>query len=208
MKKWAAIKKIIKPRNIIVLILLLAANTFAWFIYATKVDNSMTARVRGWNVLFESGDSPIVDNVAVDFAALYPGMEPSIYEIKAYNKSEVGAELSYTLLEADILGDHYVTVEGRGKNGETVQPGDLTSATFLAKLASDYPFKISITVTTVSMVAETGEAVYQIKVEWPYESGDDEADTLWGKKAAKYKEDYPTKSSITLVIEISITQAT
>lgn len=94
MTRWQRIKKVIKPKNIIVLIILLTSNTFAWFIYATKVQNEMSAHVGAWDILFESGDSPIVDYINVSIDNMYPGMEDFHYELKAYNKSEVGASLT------------------------------------------------------------------------------------------------------------------
>ena len=124
MTRWQRIKKVIKPKNIIVLIILLTSNTFAWFIYATKVQNEMSAHVGAWDILFESGDSPIVDYINVSIDNMYPGMEDFHYELKAYNKSEVGASLTYTLLSADIMGDVYYTKEGRNEANEEVTETD------------------------------------------------------------------------------------
>ena len=52
-------RHIIKPSRLIFLIVLLAANSFAWFIYATRINTDVSVHVRAWNVIFESGDTEI-----------------------------------------------------------------------------------------------------------------------------------------------------
>ena len=194
MTRWQRIKKVIKPKNIIVLIILLTSNTFAWFIYATKVQNEMSAHVGAWDILFEAGDSPIVDYINVSIDNMYPGMEDFHYELKAYNKSEVGASLTYTLLSADIMGDVYYTT-------------DLTSEELIKVLKDNYPFKFDFSVSSSNLDADIGEAFYYIDANWPFESGNDELDTKWGIKASEYKKQHPDKPSIILKIKIYISQS-
>ena len=208
MTKWEILKKVIKPSNLIILIILLAANSFAWFIYATKVDNQMSAHVRAWKVVFEAGDSPITDYANVDISSMYPGMTEEVHEIVAYNRSEVAATLAFTIMEINIIGDYYQSAESMLEAGLT--PGDdaLTSAELLTKLLEDYPFTISISLDKTELAALDDQATYEIKVSWPYESGDDEADTYWGKKSTEYKETNPEKPSIEMKVRIVISQAT
>ena len=207
MTRWQRIKKVIKPKNIIVLIILLTSNTFAWFIYATKVQNEMSAHVGAWDILFESGDSPIVDYINVSIDNMYPGMEDFHYELKAYNKSEVGASLTYTLLSADIMGDVYYTREGRNEANEEVTETDLTSEELIKVLKDNYPFKFDFSVSSSNLDADIGEAFYYIDANWPFESGNDELDTKWGIKASEYKKQHPDKPSIILKIKIYISQS-
>lgn len=207
MTRWQRIKKVIKPKNIIVLIILLTSNTFAWFIYATKVQNEMSAHVGAWDILFESGDSPIVDYINVSIDNMYPGMEDFHYELKAYNKSEVGASLTYTLLSADIMGDVYYTKEGRNEAKEEVTETDLTSEELIKVLKDNYPFKFDFSVSSSNLDADVGEAFYYIDANWPFESGNDELDTKWGIKASEYKKQHPDKPSIILRIKIYISQS-
>ena len=207
MTRWKRIKKVIKPKNIIVLIILLTSNTFAWFIYATKVQNEMSAHVGAWDILFEAGDSPIVDYINVSIDNMYPGMEDFHYELKAYNKSEVGASLTYTLLSADIMGDVYYTKEGRNEANEEVTETDLTSEELIKVLKDNYPFKFDFSVSSSNLDADIGEAFYYIDANWPFESGNDELDTKWGIKASEYKKQHPDKPSIILKIKIYISQS-
>lgn len=199
-------KKIITPSRLIILILLFVGNTFAWFIYATKIDNSISVHVKAWNVVFEAGDNTVTDTVNLNVDNIYPGMEDYEYEIKAYNRSEVNASLSYKILEARIFDNLYITADGRAERKEEVLPGDFTSDLLESRLLNDYPFKISINVSNNFIDPETGEEKYTFKVVWPYESNNDALDTEWGINAATYKKNNPSNSSIALKIKIIITQ--
>ena len=199
-------KKIITPSRLIILILLFAGNTFAWFIYATKIDNSISVHVKAWNVVFEAGDNTVTDTVNLNVDNIYPGMEDYEYEIKAYNRSEVNASLSYKILEARIFDNLYITADGRAERNEEVLPGDFTSDLLESRLLNDYPFKISIDISNNFIDPETGEEKYTFKVVWPYESNNDALDTEWGINAATYKKNNPPNSSIALKIKIIITQ--
>ena len=54
-KKKEKRKRRIRLRTIFLLAITLASNSFAWFIYSTKVSNNITAKVRSWHVNFEVG---------------------------------------------------------------------------------------------------------------------------------------------------------
>ena len=206
MTSWEALKKVVKPKNIIVLIVLIVSNSFAWFIYATQIDNQMNAHVSAWDILFEAGDSPIVDYLPVNIDKMFPGMDPFLYSVNAHNRSEVAALLNYELLEVRILDDTYISQEGKRDKGLVPLIDDPTSAELIEKIETEYPFKIKIEVTTLELDASIGMATYSIEVTWPFDSGDDEADTFWGEGAATYKKNNPTLPSIALKLKISITQ--
>lgn len=197
---------ILKPSRLIFLIVLLASNTFAWFIYATKIDNSIEVHVKAWNVVFEAGDSTVSNIVNLTVDDLYPGMQDYEYQIKAYNRSEVPATLSYQLLEARVFDTEYITVEGRIPRNEEALETDLTSVELMNKLANDYPFSITISISSNTIALGNGEETYTLNVVWPYESGNDELDTSYGINAASYRTAHPTSSCIALKIKIIITQ--
>ena len=198
--------RLVKPSRLIFLIVLLASNTLAWFIYATKVDSNVSVHVRAWNVLFEAGEHEITNTVNVSVDSIYPGMTDYEYEIKAYNRSEVSATLTYQVLSARILDTEYITAEYRQMLGETAVATDLTSAQLEQKLLNDYPFTISINTSSGTISQGNGIETYTLTVVWPYESGHDDIDTLWGTSAYDYKEDYPNSPSIALLVKITITQ--
>ncbi len=199
-------RDILKPTRILFLIVLLAANTFAWFIYATKVDNHISVHVKAWNVVFEAGENQVTNNINLTVDDLYPGMEDYSYEIKAYNRGEVSATLSYKILSARILNDEYITVDGRAELNQQAQAGDLTSQQLENKLLNDYPFSIAMAISNTYMQLGNGEESFTFDVTWPYESQNDELDTTWGINAAEYKEDHPQSSSISIQVKLIITQ--
>ena len=198
--------KQIKPTRLIFLIILLAGNTFAWFIYTSKVDGAISVHVKSWNVVFQADDTQVSSNIDIDVSSVYPGMDDYSFDVTAYNRSEVSATLSYKLLEVSILGNTYVTVEGREENGETPLDTDLTSAQLLNQLANNYPFTITLSISGSQLSAQNGEESCTLEVEWPYEQNDDEEDTRWGIMAATYKENNPTLPSITMRVKLIITQ--
>ena len=79
-------KRRIRTSTLFFLFLTLASNSFAWFIYSTKVSNSITAKVRSWHVNFNvgGGDSFIKSNV-VKYIKLKM-YEQAIYYWKQWNK--------------------------------------------------------------------------------------------------------------------------
>lgn len=199
-------RSIFKSSRLIFLVVLLASNTLAWFIYATRVDSNVSVHVRAWNVLFEAGDHQVSNDVSVTVDSIYPGMEDYEYEIRAYNRSEVSASLSYQVLTARILDDEYITQEYRQMHGQTVQATDPTSAELEAMLADDYPFSITVATSSGTISQGNGIETYTLTLEWPYESGQDDVDTFWGTNAYTYKESYPSSPSIALLVRITITQ--
>ena len=189
------------------MIVLLAANTFAWFIYATRINTDVSVHVRAWNITFESGDTQIANEVDIDVESVYPGMEDYEYEITAYNRSEVDATLSYQILSARILDQEYTSVEQKNDLGLPILEDDLTSAQLESKLANDFPFSITITTSNNTIELGNGSETFALNVVWPYESNDDETDTLWGVNAYNYKQSNPSNPSIALRIRIIITQS-
>ena len=200
-------RHILKPSRLIFLIVLLAANTFAWFIYATKINTDVSVHVRAWNVTFENGDTEIANDVNIVVDSVYPGMEDYEYQIKAYNRSEVDATMTYQILSARILNQEYITVEQKTSQGLPILEGDLTSAQLESKLANDYPFSITLATSSGTIEQGTGVETYTLNVVWPYESNDDETDTLWGVNAYQYKQSNPSNPSIAISIRVTITQS-
>lgn len=207
--KWKVVLeklKKVKPTRLIILLFFVISNTFAWFIYATKVDTDVTVHVRSWNVVFQAGENEVTDTVNLNVDSIYPGMTDYLYEITAYNHSEVNASLSYVLLEANILGQEYVTVDGRIERGEAAVATDISSGSLESILANNYPFTITLGTTNSTIQLGTGSEQFQFSVVWPYEQNDDATDTYWGIRAADYKTAYPALPSITIKAKIIITQ--
>ena len=122
------IKKKVKLRYLLLLIVLLVSNTFAWFIYNTQVDNKIDVHVRAWRIVLTKEDSQISDYVTFNVQNVYPGMTDYTDSLKVYNQGEIGATLRYTIMSANILGTEYISKEGRAEKGENAVDTDLSSS--------------------------------------------------------------------------------
>lgn len=202
-----SIRSVVKPRTIIFLIILIAGNTYAWFVYSNKVSNSISAHVRAWNILFNTGDTTVSDYYYVNISEVYPGMEDFVDTLTASNESEVAANITYEILEARIFDETYVTVEGRSDAGEAADSNDMTSIELENSLANDYPFSITFSLTNENMSQTIGTSLYTTGLTWPFESGNDALDTYWGKEAYNYLRNNPDNPCISLRVKIYVTQA-
>lgn len=183
------ILKKIKIKNIIILILLLIFNTYAWFIYATRVSSEISVHISSWNVEFSIGEDESITNVVIAVDRIYPGMETAEKVVTVKNKGEIKAELDYQIMSLKVLDENY-------KVGENITVEELIN-----KINTEYPFKINITKDDTLLTQGVGDGMFAVTVEWPFESGDDELDTLWGNKAY----DYYSANTETKSIEIEIT---
>lgn len=203
---WKVIKKKLTPQYLLLLIILLVSNSFAWFIYSTQVSSNVQVHVKAWKVEFKNADTPIDQYVNVNITNAYPGMTDFSQTITAYNESEVEAGLSYTIMSVNLMGTQIKTVEGVNADGGTLTGSEPTSAQLATQLANNYPFKINVAMTSDSLASGTGTGNFVISMTWAFDSGDDVADTNWGTQAYTYKQANPDAPSIAMVIKISITQ--
>lgn len=194
-KLYKTLKKI-KLRNLIILLLLLAFNTYAWFIYTSKVSVGLTASVSSWNVEFTTLEGEVTTEMEIDVERIYPGMETFEKIIEVYNRGETGANLSYEIKSLKIMDELYEVTEDSGLTSEDIEN----------KIEQEYPFKIIIEKDESGLSTENGKGTFTIKVEWPYESGNDELDTTWGNKAYEFYSLNPGEKSIQMRIELIATQ--
>lgn len=194
MERLVKILKKIKIKNIIVLILLLVFNTYAWFIYATKVSSSLSVHVSSWNVEFSIGENETVTNILIEVERVYPGMETFEKNVTVRNKGEIKAELDYEIISLKVMDESY-------QIGENITMEQLEN-----KMKTDYPFKINITKDDTLLREGTGEGLFSVAVAWPFESGNDELDTQWGNKAYEYYSLNPGEKSIEIEIKLSAKQ--
>ena len=183
-----------KLKTLLLLALLFVSNSFAWFVYSTRVQNSVSAYVRAWNIAFEIGTEPSTNYINIDVSDVYPGMATYNRTIRASNNGDTPAVLSYEVLSATIFGTAYEVGE------------DLTSEELATMLEEDYPFAIEIDLSTDVIGVGDHNEYYSITVSWPYDSGDDDADTYWGNMAYDYHVSNPQAPSIELEIKITATQ--
>lgn len=184
----------VKLRTLFLLAITLASNSFAWFIYSTKVSNSITARVKSWNVNFEVGSGGETEEfIEINVDSLYPGMNEYKEELTASNSGETPARIYYEVISANVLGDDLL---GTGRTSEEIING----------LRNDYPFKIDFSISNTVISALGGKEIISITVSWPYESGNDADDTMWGNRAYDFHKTNPDIASINLVVKITAVQ--
>lgn len=187
-------KRRIRLQTLFLLAITLASNSFAWFVYSTRVSNNITAKVKSWNVDFEIGtESQAEEYIEISIDSLYPGMEDFKKTLKAVNRGEAEAQINYTVEKALILGDDLLNL---GLQNEQI----------ITKLSNDYPFTIQLSVSSMRIPASGGEADISIEIKWPYESGNDAEDTYWGNRAYDYHEANNTLPSINIIIKITAVQ--
>lgn len=196
MSKFLKIIKKIKLRNLIILVVLLAFNTYAWFIYTTKVSLDLTAHVSAWDVEFVSKEGGITSNMLIEVERVCPGMDNFEKIIEVNNRGEVGATLSYEIESLKIMGNTLEVSETSGLTSEDIEN----------KMKTEYPFKINIEKDDEGLVSGTGNGSFRITVEWPFESGDDVKDTEWGNRAYEYYSLHPGENCIELKLILKATQ--
>ena len=190
-KRKKIIKKV-KFKTLFLLMITLASNSFAWFIYTTKVSSNISAKVREWNVSFDVNGENVEKTIEINIDSLYPGMTTYTQTLTASNSGEARAQISYEGIRANILGDDLT-----GMNYSDIQ--------IINYLRSYYPFSIDFHVSN-DIVQSNSEETITISVSWPYESGQDEEDTKWGNLAYTYHSSHPDTPSIDLSIKITAYQ--
>lgn len=190
--KRRKILKKVRLKTLFLLAITLASNSFAWFIYTTKVSSNISAKVREWNVTFEANGQVVEKTIEINIDSLYPGMDAYNQTLTAANSGESKAQITYEIVSTNILGENLVNY-------------NYSNEDILNYLKNNYPFTIEIS-STNSIIEPNGEENINITVSWPYESGDDEKDTYWGNLAYNYHQANPGEPSIVLVIKISAIQ--
>ncbi len=156
---------------------------------------SITAHVTSWNIDFVTGDGEIITNIEIDLDRIFPGMDNYEKIVEVHNRGEAPARLTYEMESIEILGERFAVGEG------------YTSEDLENKINHDYPFKIVIEIDSTELSEENGRGTFKIRVEWPYESGNDELDTYWGKKAYEYYSLNPGEKSLLVNLKLIASQA-
>ena len=174
-------------------IVLLSINEYAGFIYITKVDTSIKAKVRSWNIMIQVHDENIASDVTFNVSEMYPGM-PNFHDFASViNNGESQGTLEFVIKRVQIFDTVYTL-------------DDYTSDELVDMLANNYPFKIDVSLT--NNVIDPGHTEqFVIDIEWPYESGDDASDTYWGNQAYSYMHSTNSTTCISILAEIRVNQA-
>ena len=104
--KRRKILKKVRLKTLFLLAITLASNSFAWFIYTTKVSSNISAKVREWNVTFEANGQVVEKTIEINIDSLYPGMNAYNQTLTAANSGESKAQITYEIVSTNILGDN------------------------------------------------------------------------------------------------------
>ncbi len=188
------LKKRVSLRTMLILIITLSANAFAWFVYTNKVSGGVEATVRAWNIRFEVDQGEVVDYVTIDVDELYPGKTFSKV-ITITNGGDSDAELTYEIVSVTLFGTQISYTSAQNQN----------PAALLSSIQSNYPF--TITANFSDNIVEAGASeTFNFGINWPFESGNDARDTQWGADAYTYSNTHPGSPHLEMEFKISAAQ--
>ena len=190
---FVKLKKVLGIRTILLLIILLSFNTYAWFIFTSKVETGLGAKVKSWNIKFKNEDDTIAENVTFNIDDLYPGMNNFNQQVKIANDGDTNAIVTFMLTSVRILDTVYNV------------SSSMISDQLIEKLQSEYPFEISLGLDK-DIVVPNSNAIFSVDVMWDFETNDDELDTYWGEQAYAYNHSHPGDASIQIDLTIKIDQ--
>ena len=131
-----------------------------------------------------------------DIPSIYTGMDDYIETIEISNMGEKRASINYEITALRVLDTTYA-----------IEP-PITSDDIIDILANDYPFHITFSLTNETIDATHGTTTFTLSTVWPYESGNDELDTLWGNNAYNYQQNFSGNSSVSMTVKITASQST
>lgn len=200
------IKRILKKlgkanfTSIMFAVVSIISTTFAWFAFSNVVDSDMEINVRSWKIDISEGESQITNKLKIDLDEFYPGIDMVSKNFSISNSGDIDSVVSYKIKSLRIYNEEF----------------DLENQDLLFdKLAQEYPFTMNFNLSKEFLgVGEEVEFSYSIA--WPLDSGDDNADALWGNRAydfavaeqAKKKNDssYEIRPSISIDVELTVEQ--
>lgn len=209
------IKSDLKIKTVVILLITLLVNTYAWFIYVSTVFTGVKMHIKSWEFELSASDQSQEFFLVVD--QIYPGMNIATKEINAKNKGEAEAALAIDLTKIKILDEIYeVGVDYPQPDGSVI---NYTSDELIQKLLNDYPFKVKIYInneqytSTNNQILQTGESTsILLEVNWDYETGEivdgiadgDEEDTYWGTKSYEYMENNKNGDKYSVQVDLTI----
>lgn len=182
------LKSILNVRTLLVLLLTLIVNTYAWFIYISTSTLGLDVHVKKWHIDFRMSDSSEI--IDIDLDNIYPGMlglseeEKNQKTITATNDSDMPVNFTCEILGIidDFSGKEYVL----HKETDDENIVEKTSEEML-EILNEYPFKIKINLGDKNILEdiEYAELKYpdesvnvSFDVSWLYEQTDESGNVL------------------------------
>ena len=213
------LKSDLKIKTVIILVMTLLVNTYAWFIYVDTVSTKLQMHIKGWNFNMTNVDPD--NEFLFQVEEVYPGMDPSSKTMTAQNLGETHSTVRCEFEQIRVFDDVY-------RVGQTYTKPDGSTAEYtsddLFDLLNSYPFKTTIYFDTTQYIGvpiqmdpsegtNISEMDIKFEVKWDYEIAGDAAtvaaqdaiDTEWGEKAYEFKKtntsDYCVEVKLRVVAE-------
>lgn len=159
-KLYLALKKKNKRTkrfSILMVLMLLSVNAYAWFIYIAESKFDLSAKIVSWDVNFLN-NSQEVSEINEKIENVAPGMETYSKTVNINNNSDFDAEFNYRLTDFIIMGK---SVLPSGANSMTVDE-------ILTYLEERYPFDFTMS-TDSDIISQTETGQFTITFDWDFE---------------------------------------
>ncbi len=195
MKKLNRKQKYLLLRSMVILLVLLVVNTFAWFLMNTKTQLSMNVHIDSWHITFKDDEDVESTYFEIVIDRAYPGMEDFTKVFTITNTGERDATLSYAVVEARLLDDSYIA-DDAGPTHEEIEE----------MLTNDLPFTFEFDFSDTSLGHTTGSnsETFTVTMSWAFEAADqseieakDQLDTAWGENVYDYYETHANDTAPT-----------
>lgn len=192
-----------KNKKVIILvllisILLLITNVYAWFIYNRNAKLSIESSIKSWDISFIDEEEQITETIEFNIESIYPGMKKQEKNITIKNNGEIQAELELKIKSIRVLDEYKIV-------GENCTEEELI--TYINNL----PFEIKYECNKTVLDGNGDNAEVKIALIWEFEdttqngviTEKDQKDTELGMKAYEYsKQENAEKNNFSMEIQL------
>ena len=161
--KKKEVRKILRWKVILLLLVLLIFNTYAWFIYINTVRSGVELRVKRWDITFQ-GDEEISDTyITISVEDIFPGMPDAIKSVIVSNNGELPADISYEIVSFRCFETTYSAVS---------ETGQYTPEELKNMLEEEMPFtiKTSVNQSQTNVIEPQTQGTVDVMISWEYEA--------------------------------------
>ncbi len=186
---------------LILIVILFASVTYAWFTGMNSTTVSAVVDVRAWNIEFTDDSTSVTNSIVITSAEIYPGMETVTEVIEINNFGDADAKL-YTYVESARVFEEDLLLTDPVRTSEQIEDA----------LAHEYPFHIDVSLSDTLLPYRTGYSTFEVSISWPLDTGNDALDSQWGLKAYNFAvsendklaldSSYEVKNPIEIVIDV------
>lgn len=139
--------------------IVLISGTYAWFIFYSNVNSTMSGHVSSWKIDFTGGED-MTKEFTVDISDIYPGMEDFKTDLTITNSGDTDAVVTSVIKSIRIFDQTFSI-------GQKIDGVALNAAALEEYIRDNYPFKFNFESDTNTI--KSGEStVLDIGLSWPY----------------------------------------